>query len=158
MKTLCYGWAVCSSLGIKALCFTAVFFPLQSQITPLLAIHWLKPWWDLSSHWLQGTPGRIQEPFFCLHAGREKPTNKCYLGQPGNLKLATQKRIMLEQITLPGCKYTFFFSWESRKWCGFFFWWDFILLAADCYSVGVCSCVCNKQDHISWYWHRKNLI
>lgn len=53
--------------------------------------------WDLYSHWLQDTPGRIQEPFFCLHAGREKPTNNCYLGQPGNLKLATQKRIMLEQ-------------------------------------------------------------
>lgn len=32
------------------------------------------------------------------------------------------------------------------------------LLASDCYSVCVCSCVYNKEDHISWYWQRKNLI
>lgn len=32
------------------------------------------------------------------------------------------------------------------------------LLAPDCYSVCVCSCVYNKEDHISWYWQRKNLI
>lgn len=43
---------------------------------------------DLSSHWLQGTPGRIQEPFFCLHAGREKPTNNRYLGQPNDHKVS----------------------------------------------------------------------
>lgn len=54
--------------------------------------------WDLSSDWLQGAPGRIQEPFFCLHAGREKPTNNRYLGQPGNLKLATWTGVTLEQL------------------------------------------------------------
>lgn len=32
------------------------------------------------------------------------------------------------------------------------------LLASDCYSVGTCSCLYNKEDRISWYWQRKNLI
>lgn len=96
-KSLCYGWAVCSSLGIKALCFTAVFFSSAAPNHTPPSHPLAETRWDLSSHWLQDTQGRIQEPLFCLHAGREKPTNNCYLGQPGNLKLAVQKCIMLEQ-------------------------------------------------------------
>lgn len=46
--------------------------------------------------------------------------------------------------------------------CGFIFFWGFIdtvnPIGFRRYSVGVCSCVYNKKDHISWYWQRKNLI
>lgn len=51
----------------------------------------------------------------------------------------------------------------SQKSCGFIFLKRLYsrhkaLLASDRYSVGVCFCVYNKEDHISWYWQRKNLI
>lgn len=44
-----------------------------------------EPIWDLTSHWLEGTPGSIWEVLLCLHASEENPKNNCYLEQPDNL-------------------------------------------------------------------------
>lgn len=72
------------------LCALLLFFPLKetSHAHPhhLLA----EPSWELKSHWLGGTPGRLWENLLCLHASRENPNNNCYLGQPYNLQLSRQ--------------------------------------------------------------------
>lgn len=49
-----------------------------------------EPSWDLTSHWLEGTPGSIWEVLLCLHASRENPNNNCYLEQPDNLQSSRQ--------------------------------------------------------------------
>lgn len=74
------------SVPDSKLCALLLFFfsPSWSSVTPplrcLLAVHS----WELNSHWLERTPGRIWEVFFCLHVSRENPNNNGYLQQPGN--------------------------------------------------------------------------
>lgn len=63
------------------------------------------------------------------------------------------------QITLPVCKCTFI-SVKTKKLCGFISWWDFINAIKPCLlqTAVLWAYVITKEDHISWYWQRKNLI
>lgn len=66
------------------------------------------------------------------------------------------------QIILPACKSTFI-SWKSKKWCGFVSCWDFLKAVKTCWPQTAVLWACvpvyiMKEDHMSWYWQRNNLI
>lgn len=88
---------VSSTSRSKALCFTAVFFPLSpppsagplqrgAESQPPSPQPLADSRWEPCSHWPADTPRRALAIFFCLHAARENPNNNCYCCQRSGIR------------------------------------------------------------------------
>lgn len=129
--------------------------------------------WELISHWMQDTLGRIWEVFFCLHARRESPSAIRYPKKAKWSLCSLRFCDLCSTLHKICCKFvdTCFLTgtadnsvvslWDetSQKPHGFKYLKPRWLLAASQTEEHTCvPLFMIKMDHISWYWLRKNLI